>query len=248
MKPIIIIPARMDASRFYGKPLKLINNLPIVIKIMKQAEEANIAEVVVATPDEEIATVVKKYKGNVIITSKQCETGTDRIAEAINILDEKSNKYNVIVNLQGDLAIFNNNVIINTLSALNKYQEYDISTPCTLITNKELVHNQNTVKAVVSFFEDNSNYGRGLYFTRSTCPYGEGDLYQHLGVYAYKRNALDKFVSSNKSALEKRENLEQLRALELGLKIVVAKTDSIPLEVNTPEDLEYILNNFNKNS
>lgn len=248
MKPIIIIPARMDASRFYGKPLKLINNLPMVIKIMKQAEESNIAEVVVATPDEEIAEVVKKYKGNVALTSKQCETGTDRIAEAINILDKNATKYNVIINLQGDLAVFSNSVIVNTLSALNKYPEYDISTPCTLITNKELINNPNTVKAVVSFFENNSNYGRGLYFTRSTCPYGEGELYQHLGIYAYKRNALDKFVSSAKSPLEKRENLEQLRALELGLKIIVAKIDSVPLEVNTKEDLDYILNQVNKNN
>lgn len=237
--PIIIIPARMGASRFYGKPLQLINNVPMVIKIMKQAEAANIAKVVVATPDEEIANVVTKNKGTAVITSKNCTTGTDRIAEAINILDPNQ-EHNIVINLQGDLAIFDNEVLVSTWQALEKHSNFDIATPCTLITNETHINNPNTVKAVVSFF-NNSNCGKGLYFTRSTCPYGKGDLYQHLGIYAYKRKALENFVKAAPSILEQRENLEQLRALELGLNIVVVKVNSVPLEVNTPEDLDIIL-------
>src|SRR5699024_6171022 len=123
---------RMGASRFYGKPLQLINNVPMVIRIMKQAEAANIAKVVVTTPDEEIANIVTQNGGNVVITSKDCANGTERIAEAITTLDPNY-KHNIVINLQGDLAVFNNEVLVSTLEALEKHQNFDIATPCVLI-------------------------------------------------------------------------------------------------------------------
>lgn len=239
MKPIIIIPTRMNASRFPGKPLQLINDEPIIIKILNQAKVVNLAPVVVATPDQEIIELVRQHGGEAILTNDSCKTGTDRIAEAVNKLDPERQKYDVVINLQGDLAIFDNEVLITTYNALKENPDYDIATPCTVIAHHRLFHNPHTVKAVISFF--NPQQGRALYFTRSTCPHGDGELYQHLGVYAYKREALDKFVKAPKSPLEIRENLEQLRALEIGLKIVVTKIKTLPVELNTPEDLELIL-------
>ncbi|MGV3278995.1 3-deoxy-manno-octulosonate cytidylyltransferase [Rickettsiales bacterium LUAb2] len=236
--PIIIIPARMGATRFPGKPLKLINDLPMVIKILKQAESTKLAKVLVAAGDQEIYDCVKEYGGEAILTDPNLPSGTDRVAAAIDLFDPSHN-YNIIVNLQGDLAVFENEVIESSLLGLKNNPEYDISTVCTLIKEKRLINDPNTVKAVIAFTEANK-YGTGLYFTRSTCPSGEGNLYQHLGVYAYKREALQKFVTLPVSELETRERLEQLRGLEAGLKFIVNVVNSAPLEVNTPEDLEYI--------
>lgn len=271
--PIIIIPARMSASRFYGKPLEGVGGTPMVVKIMQKAQKLNQWRVVVATPDVIIKETVEAAGGEAVLTSPTCPSGTDRVFEAVNKLDPTKH-HDIVVNLQGDLAVFDSKLLTVTTNTLIKhYKSYDIATPCALITKEAERTNPHTVKAVISFTAHNqlvapealkgqpeqspldpsaalnsaagARLAKALYFTRSTTPYGDGELYQHFGIYAYKREALEAFVHAPKSALEMRENLEQLRALENNLSIVAALVNSTQiLEVNTPEDLERINQNL----
>lgn len=250
----------MGASRFKGKPLQLINNTPMVVHIMKQAQKVDIAQVLVATPDEEIKNVVESYGGECVLTSFECETGTDRVAEAVSIIDPKQ-KYDVVINLQGDLAVFDSELLEATLTGLQRnYEHFDLATACTPITEHENIGNPNVVKAIISFqalmeVQDSitkGDYAKLLYLTRAACPLPfkntDYSTYQHLGIFTYKRAALAKFVSSKPSTLELTESIELLRALELNMNVLaVVMTNSTLLEVNTPEDLAYINSLSKKN-
>lgn len=247
MKPIIAIPSRLAATRFPNKPMALVGGVPMVLKIFKQAQEADIAPVIVAAGDKEIYTLIKDNGGEAVLTDPDLPSGTDRVAAAVDQYDQDK-KYNVVINLQGDLAIFNSDVLKACLHGFEYDREnfYDIATVCTLIKDKALIDDPNTAKAVITFNENQSSSiyktGRALYFTRSTCPYGDGEFYQHLGVYAYRRNSLQKFINLPPSQLELREKLEQLRGLEAGFNFAITLVDHQPLEVNTLEDLVKINN------
>jgi 3-deoxy-manno-octulosonate cytidylyltransferase (CMP-KDO synthetase) len=313
---LIVIPARLAATRLPGKPMALIGNVPMVVQVMRRAMEAAIAPVVVACDAEEIAEAVRAHGGVAVITRPDHPSGSDRVWEAVETLEsrvenrESSNKvagggwrvtgevprtthhaspatsfatpFDIIINLQGDLPTLDP-ALIRTLLTTIARPGVDIATLAAPITRPEEHTNPGVVKAVLSFNSPpegesahslsatvgghqahesphgfasanpappqggsrpqaatsvlNRSIGRALYFTRATAPYGEGSRYHHIGIYAYRRAALARFVSLPPSPLEKREKLEQLRALEDGLHIAVAVVDTVPLGVDTPEDL-----------
>jgi len=229
-KPLIVIPARLAASRLPNKPLAMIGDAPMIVHVWKRAIEANIAPVIVACDAQEIADAITKVGGVAILTDPDLPSGSDRVWEAVKVYDPDE-QYNVIVNLQGDLPTFKPNLLPLLMQALAR-PNADIATLVAPIVRDEEHDNPSVVKAVIS------SSGTALYFTRAAVPTGEGPRYHHIGVYAYMRSALKKFVSLAPSELEKREKLEQLRALENGLHIEVAVVDTVPLGVDTPADLE----------
>lgn len=229
-KPLIVIPARLAATRLPNKPLAMIGDAPMIVHVWKRAMEANIAPVIVACDAQEIADAIAKVGGVAILTDPDLPSGSDRVWEAVQAYDPDE-KYNVIVNLQGDLPTFKPNLLPLLMQALER-PNADIATLVAPIVRDEEHENPSVVKAVIS------SSGTALYFTRAAVPTGEGPRYHHIGVYAYMRSALKKFVSLAPSELEKREKLEQLRALENGLHIEVAVVDTVPLGVDTPADLE----------
>ena len=235
-KPIIVIPSRLSATRLPNKPLLLINGLPMIVQVVKRALEADLGKVVVASADIEINNTIQEYFKNeveAIITDATLPSGSDRINQALSKI--KDDSYTHIINLQGDLPTVESKCIVKCMEILQT-NKYDISTIGAIINNEQDKENSNVVKAVVSFNEDD-NIGKALYFTRSKAPWGEGDLYHHIGIYGYKIEALKKFTSLKVSSLEKREKLEQLRALENNMSIGFAIVDTIPIGVDTKEDL-----------
>ena len=234
MKPLIVIPARLAATRLPGKPLARIGNAPMIVHVMRRAQEANLGEVIVACDAQEIANAVREAGGQAILTSPAHPSGSDRIWEAVQIFDSQG-AYDIIVNLQGDVPTLEPRLLHALLEPLAD-KSVDISTLATVITRDVEHTNPAVVKAVLSQPEG-AAYATALYFTRATAPSGEGPRYHHIGVYGYRRAALERFVALPPSPLEKREKLEQLRALEHGLRIGVAVVDTVPLGVDTPEDL-----------
>lgn len=234
MKPLIVIPARLAATRLPGKPLARIGNAPMIVHVMRRAQEAAMGEVLVACDAEEIASAVREAGGQAILTNPAHPSGSDRIWEAVQKFDA-GGTYDIIVNLQGDVPTLEPRLLHALLEPL-KDQSVDISTLATAITRAEEHTNPAVVKAILSQPES-APYANALYFTRAAAPSGDGPRYHHIGVYGYRRAALQKFVSLPPSPLEKREKLEQLRALEHGLRIGVAVVDTVPLGVDTPEDL-----------
>ena len=232
--PIVLIPARLGATRLPGKPLLPIAGEPMIVHVWRRAQEAAIGPVVVVTPDPEIVRAVEKAGGQAQITRPDHESGSDRIAEALQALDPKG-RHDAVVNVQGDLPVLEAATIRATLALLAD-PDVDIGTPVALAAEHER-DNPNVVKAVFEPSQDGRR-GRALYFTRSAAPSGSGPLYHHIGLYAYRRAALTAFVAAPQSALEKRERLEQLRALAIGLRIEVAVVDTVPLGVDTQADLE----------
>ena len=235
--PIILIPARLGATRLPNKPLADIAGLPMIVQIMRRAQEADCARVVVAVAEKQIADVVVAHGGEAVLTDPDLPSGSDRIHQALMRLGAQN--YDAIINVQGDLPTLDPKLIRRVLEIL---PHADIATLVSPISNDAERDNPNVVKAVLSFGEtekiDTEKIGRGtLYFTRATAPSGEGVLYHHIGIYAYHRAALERFVGLPPSPLEQREKLEQLRALEGGMSIVAACVDTIPLGVDTPEDL-----------
>ncbi|MBM3530906.1 MAG: 3-deoxy-manno-octulosonate cytidylyltransferase [Alphaproteobacteria bacterium] len=231
---LILIPARMAATRLPGKPLADIAGQPMIVQVMRRAESARIGHVVVATDEETIAAAVEKAGGRAIMTRTDHPSGSDRIFEALGIVDPER-RARVVVNVQGDLPTLDPAAIKAALAPLDD-PAVDIATVAAEISSEAERTNPNVVKVVgtpVSPFRL-----RALYFTRATAPYGEGPLYHHIGLYAYRRAALERFVALPPSALEQREKLEQLRALEAGMRIDVSIVDTVPLGVDTPEDLE----------
>ncbi len=231
---LVLIPARMASTRLPGKVLADIAGLPMVVQVAKRAQEADLGRVVVATDSHEVLKAVQAHGFEAIMTGADHQSGSDRIYEALQLLDPQGD-VEIVVNVQGDLPTIEAKTVRAALDALQLPQT-DIATLAVEITDNEEKTNPHVVKVVGSPLAENRL--RALYFTRATAPYGDGPLYHHIGLYAYRRDALSRFVSLGPSPLEKREKLEQLRALEAGMRIDVAIVDSIPLGVDTPADLE----------
>ncbi|HEY9080607.1 3-deoxy-manno-octulosonate cytidylyltransferase [Magnetovibrio sp.] len=235
LNPIVIVPARMASTRLPGKPLADIAGLPMIVQVLKRAEEAAIGPVVVACAEREIKDAVEAVGGRAVLTDPNHPSGSDRIFEALQTCDPTGN-FDAIVNLQGDLPVLDPAVVRAALSPLDD-ADVDIATLVAEIELEEEKTNPNVVKAVVGF-KDGARIGRALYFSRATVPHGDGPLYHHIGIYAYRRNALERFVGLSPGILEQREKLEQLRALENGMRIDAARVDTVPFGVDTPADLE----------
>jgi len=231
--PVVLIPARLAATRLPGKPLIDIAGQPMILHVWRRAMEADVGPVVVATCDREIALVVRAAGGQAQLTGSGHESGSDRIAEALALIDPDC-RYDAVVNVQGDLPVLEPETIRAPLALLSD-PAVDIATPVAVAAPDER-DNPNVVKAI--FEPSGPRRGRALYFTRLPGPGGPGDCYHHIGLYAYRRAALDAFVAAPRSVLEQREKLEQLRALALGLHVAVALVDTVPLGVDTQADLE----------
>ncbi len=233
---ITIIPARMRATRLPGKPLADIAGKPMIVHVWERAMAAETGRVAVATDSDEIAAAVRDAGGEAVMTRADHASGSDRVFEAASRLDPDGDA-DTIVNLQGDLPTLDPLLVRACLAPLSGTKLTDIATLAAEITVEEEKTNPNVVKAVGTPLSAH-NHLRALYFTRATAPYGEGPLYHHIGIYAYRRQALERFVSLAPSPLETREKLEQLRALEAGMRIDIAIVDTVPLGVDTPADLE----------
>ncbi len=234
MKKLIIIPARLGSTRLPNKPLADINGLPMVVRVLEQAKKTGF-EVVIACSEKQVKDVVEAHGGVAVMTDPDLPSGTDRIHKAL--LEQDNQDFDLIINLQGDLPIIEPELIIE-LSNFAEESGYDIVTAVTEIHDDAEKVNPNIVKPVITW--QSEKYGKALYFSRATVPYNEGELYHHIGIYIYTKEALEKFVSLPESQLEKREKLEQLRALENNMTIGVVKTDQIPIGVDTQEDLEKV--------
>jgi 3-deoxy-manno-octulosonate cytidylyltransferase (CMP-KDO synthetase) len=235
MNPVLLIPARMASMRLPGKPLADIAGQPMIVRVWARAVAAGLGPVVVAAGEAEIVACVEKAGGRAVLTDPGLPSGSDRIWAALKSIDPKG-QHDVVVNLQGDLPALDPGQLKTVVEALTKSGS-DIATLAASIDNAADETNPAVVKAVVAWDAD-ERLGRALYFTRSTAPAGEGTLYHHVGLYAYRREALESFVALPPSPLESREKLEQLRALEAGMSIAVARVDEAPLSVDTPADLE----------
>ncbi len=231
MRPVVLIPARMASTRLPGKPLADIAGTPMIVRVWQQAMAAGIGPVVVAAAEAEIVAAIEGAGGKAVLTSPDLPSGSDRIFEALKKIDAGAN-HDVVVNLQGDLPTLDPayvTMVAKTLSSSGA----DIATLAAEIDDPADFDNPAVVKPVVAW-----QTGRALYFTRARAPSGDGPLFHHVGIYAYTRDALARFVALPPSPLELREKLEQLRALEAGMSIAVARVDSVPLSVDTPADLE----------
>jgi 3-deoxy-manno-octulosonate cytidylyltransferase (CMP-KDO synthetase) len=233
-RTLVLIPARMAATRLPGKPLLDIAGLPMIVHVLRRAEAARIGRVAVATDTPEIAEVVTRHGGEAVMTKSDHPSGSDRIYEALCKLDAAGNT-EVIVNLQGDFPTIRPDNIGSVLAPLSD-PEVDIATLAAEIHTEEESSNPNVVKAVG--YPLAAGRLRALYFTRAAAPWGDGPRYHHIGLYAYRRAALERFVALPPSRLERQEKLEQLRAIEAGMRIDVTLVDTVPRGVDTPADLE----------
>lgn len=233
--PIVVVPARMASERLPGKPLADIHGEPMIVHVWRRAVEADIGPVVVACAEKEIADAITQVGGMAVLTKPGHPSGSDRVFEAVEAIDPDA-KYDAVVNVQGDLPTLSPEVVRKVFAPLGK-AEVDIATLAAVITEPSERANPNVVKAICAI-EEGANVGHGLYFTRATAPWGEGPLYHHIGLYAFRRDALKRFVNLAPGVLEQREKLEQLRALENGMRIDVALVDTVPFGVDTPADLE----------
>lgn len=271
MSVLIVIPARMKATRLPGKPLAVIGDAPMIVQVMRRAMESGVGEVVVACDGEEIAAAVRAAGGNAVVTDPDHPSGSDRVWEVVvsrrssvescyegglappspqgrltpaasgsrEALRTTFASPEIIINLQGDVPTLEPRLLRELLLPLEN-PAVDIATLVAPITRVEEHDSPSVVKAVLSGIGGQGSgvrVGRALYFTRCAAPYGEGPRYHHIGVYAYRRDALARFVALPPSPLELREKLEQLRALEAGMRIDAVVVDTVPLGVDTPEDL-----------
>jgi 3-deoxy-manno-octulosonate cytidylyltransferase (CMP-KDO synthetase) len=233
MKTLVIIPSRLSATRLPGKPLLKINGLSIISHVFKKAEEANIGEVIVATGDQEIIDDVKKNGGQAILTNNQHQTGTDRIYEAIEKIDNSN--IDLVMNLQGDEPLMNIDDIRNLNNQMIK-NNAELGTLASNILEKEFYQNQNIVKVITNESLNNSNFPEAIDFMRKILD-SRKNVYHHLGIYCYQKETLKNFISFNQSSNEVKHKLEQLRALDNNIKINVALAKSSPIGVDTEEDL-----------
>jgi 3-deoxy-manno-octulosonate cytidylyltransferase (CMP-KDO synthetase) len=234
-KVIIIIPARLASTRLPNKPLAMIEGKTMIQRVYEQALKANLGEVIIATDGEKIANEIKKFGGKYILTNPDLQSGTDRIYSAYQLLKQD---FDIIVNVQGDLPNIDPNVISECVN-LALENDCDIATSASKINDISEINNPNVVKIALA------QNGLALYFSRSPIPFSKNindDYFHHIGIYAYKKNALEKFINLSPSPLEKRESLEQLRALENGMKIAVKIVNAHPLSVDTQEDLDKVIN------
>ena len=232
-KKLILIPSRMAATRLPGKPLLKINNLSIVSHVFKRAEEANIGEVVVATEDQEILEDVLKNGGKAVLTSNNHKTGTDRIFEAYKKLNIKNIDY--ILNLQGDEPNIDKDDVIN-LNNLMINSKSEMGTLAAIIQNNKMLNDKNIVKVITKNKLKKNNFPTALNFIRENSLTDNQNIYHHIGIYSYRISTLKKFVRLEQTNREKKNKLEQLRALDNKLKINVALAKSSPIGVDTEED------------
>ena len=244
LRPLVLIPARLAATRLPNKPLAEIAGAPMIVQVWRRAREADVGPVLVAAADQAIIDAVRAAGGEAMLTRPDHPSGSDRILEAAERFDP-DRRFDAIVNLQGDLPTIEPQAVRAALAPLADPEAgeppVDIATIAAEITRAEEKTDPNVVKAVVAFTRgggDRPPMGRALYFTRATAPTGPGPLYHHIGLYVYRRAALERFVRLPQGILERRERLEQLRALENGMRIDVARVDTVPLGVDTPADLE----------
>jgi 3-deoxy-manno-octulosonate cytidylyltransferase (CMP-KDO synthetase) len=231
---VVLIPARMASTRLPGKPLADIAGLPMIVQVWRRAMAAGIGPVHVACAEPEIAAAVRAAGGLAVETDPNHLSGSDRIAEALARIDP-DRRFDVVVNLQGDLPTIDP-AIVRAVAAPLVDPAIDIATLVTEITDPAEAANPNVVKAVVAF-APGADTGPALYFSRNAVPAGPGPLWHHIGIYAYRRDALAQFVALPPGVLEQREKLEQLRALEAGMRIAAVRVDTLPLGVDTPADL-----------
>jgi 3-deoxy-manno-octulosonate cytidylyltransferase (CMP-KDO synthetase) len=234
-KPILFIPARMASTRLPGKPLADICGTPMIVHVWRRAMESKIGPVVVACDGPEIAGVIEKEGGMAVLTKPDHPRGSDRIWEALNKM-EGNGAYDAVINVQGDVPTIDPKAIRATYDLLRK-TEVDIATLAVTIEREEDKQANQIVKAVIDL-RPGEKHGRALYFSRLPVPAGKGPMYHHVGIYAYRRAALARFAAATSSPLEERESLEQLRALSIGMHIEAAIIDTVPLGVDTREDLE----------
>jgi 3-deoxy-manno-octulosonate cytidylyltransferase (CMP-KDO synthetase) len=236
--PLVLIPARLASTRLPGKPLATLHGVPMIVHVLRRAVAAGLGPVVVACAEPEIAFAVEAAGGTAILTDPDLPSGSDRIHQALCLIDPER-RHDVIVNLQGDLPTIDPAIVRQVMTPLAD-PAVDIATLACIIRVEEERHAPSVVKAVAAFPPDAKagSIARALYFTRVTAPGGAGDHYHHIGLYAYRRAALERFVALPPGILEEREKLEQLRALEAGMRIDLALVDTIPLGVDTPADLE----------
>ena len=232
-KKIIIIPARMAASRLPNKPLADIAGKPMIQHVWERAMAADLAPVYVATDDRTIVDVIEQAGGKAVLTRADHPSGSDRVFEAVETIDPKQQVQHIL-NLQGDLPDMSAD-IPHQLAATLDQTDCDLATLVTKASAEE-VRKPQVVKAVVSW--QGHGFGEALYFSRASVPTGGADKYHHIGVYGWRRSALARFVTLPPSPLELSEKLEQLRALEAGMRIAVAEIDTAPGGVDTDEDLQ----------
>ena len=232
MKTLVIIPSRLSATRLPGKPLLKINGLSIISHVLKKAEEANIGEVIVATEDKEIIEDVKQNGGQAILTGNHHKTGTDRIYEALQKLDNSS--VDLVMNLQGDEPLMNIDDIKNLNNQMIKNNS-KLGTLASKISDKRSYKNQNVVKVITNEDLNDSNFPKAIDFMRETLNQNR-NIYHHLGIYCYSKETLKKFVSFDQSPNELKNRLEQFRAIDNNIKINVALAKSAPIGVDTMED------------
>ena len=234
MKPIVIIPARMGASRLPGKPLAMIGGAPMILRAWRAAAASGLP-VAVAAGDPEIVEAVEAGGGRAVLTDPALPSGSDRIRAALEVLDPEG-RHDAVINLQGDMPFAEPRLAALCADLLAAQPQCDVATLAAPELSPADRTNVDVVKAVLALPEG-ASAGRALYFTRSTL-YGEGPVWRHIGVYGYRREALIRFCDASPSPLERREKLEQLRALEMGMTLWAALVDAAPLSVDTPADLE----------
>lgn len=234
--PLILVPARLASMRLPDKPLADIHGEAMIVHVWRRAMEAGIGPVVVAAAEQSIVAAIEAAGGRAVLTDPAHPSGSDRIHEAMLRVDPEG-RHDAIVNVQGDLPTIAPETIRASLEPLEA-PGVDIATLVAEIVRDEERANPNVVKAVLSMRDEARRIGRALYFTRATAPTGPGPLFHHIGLYAYRREALARFVALPPAPLERRERLEQLRALEADMRIDAIVVDAVPLGVDTPEDLE----------
>lgn len=231
MSALIVIPARMASTRLPGKPLANIAGQPMIVHVLRAAEAAEAGPVLVACAESEIKIAVEKAGGQAVLTDPELPSGSDRVRQAAERFDPNGS-FDIVVNVQGDMPTLDPSLVKTIIQPLLDDPDLDIVTAAVPTTDAREIADPNVVKAVVAAS------GRALYFTRAAAPSGAGPVLHHLGVYAYRRAALDKFCGMPPSPLEQRERLEQLRALEAGMSIHVCLVDAAPHGVDTEADLE----------
>lgn len=234
-RPIVVIPARMASTRLPGKPLADIHGAPMIVHVLRRAEAAAVGPVLVACAEAEIKAAVERAGGQAVLTRPDHPSGSDRIHEALGLADPQR-RHDVVVNLQGDLPMVDPALLRAVLSPLAD-PAVDIGTLVHPIRDPAERDNPNVVKAAVGFAAG-QRIARALYFSRLPVPSGPGEHYHHIGIYAYRRAALERFVGLPPGVLEERERLEQLRALQAGMRIEAALVDTLPFGVDTPADLD----------
>ncbi len=239
-----MIPARLAATRLPNKPLADIHGEPMIVHVWRRAVEADLGPVLVAVAEPELAEAIRAVGGEAVLTRPDHPSGSDRIFEALETFDA-DRRFDAVINIQGDLPTIAPQAVRAALAPLADPTAgdppVDIGTIVAEIVREEEKTEPSVVKAVVAFTRGGGAQppmGRALYFTRATAPSGAGPLYHHIGLYAFRREALARFVRLPQGVLEKRERLEQLRALENGMRIDAARVDTVPLGVDTPADLE----------